>query len=74
MIQEPDPRRGSIAHDLRQPLNVIALAVGNVRARLVPALDESDAAYLSSKLDRIEEQVARMTELIESRRIAADPA
>ncbi len=70
MTTEPEMRRGSIAHDLRQPLNVIALAVGNVRARIVPGLGEAEAGYLEGKLGRIEEQVARMTELLEDDRIA----
>jgi len=53
------------AHDLRQPLNVISLAVANLRARLGPRLKEEDASYLHEKLGRIEEQVARAAQMLE---------
>lgn len=57
----------SFAHELRQPLNIIRLACGNIQARLLPALGREDAAYLESKLSRIEQQIARMAELISTR-------
>lgn len=57
------PDRAS-AHDLRQPLNIIRLAAGNVRNRIVPLLPEQDARYLMEKLDRIERQVDRAAELV----------
>lgn len=53
------------SHDLRQPLNVISLAVANLRARLGSRLAAEDAAYLNEKLDRIEQQVARTVELLD---------
>lgn len=53
------------AHDLRQPLNVMALACANLRSRLSPELQSAERAYLTDKLDRIEEQIARLSSLIE---------
>lgn len=53
------------AHDLRQPLNVIGLACANLRCRLSPALQNAERAYLAEKLGRIEEQIARLSSLIE---------
>jgi nitrogen fixation/metabolism regulation signal transduction histidine kinase len=51
-------------HDLRQPLNVINLAVSNLRVRLSDRLTERDQAYLEVKLARIEQQVVRITEML----------
>lgn len=58
-----DPAKRS--HDLRQPLNVISLAVANLRARLAPNLGEADRSYLNEKLDRIEQQVARAVQILD---------
>ena len=55
-----------MAHDLRQPLNVIAVVTANLRGRLSGALAETDAAYLESKLDRIENQLAKALQLIDA--------
>ena len=55
-------------HDLQQPLNVIRLASGNIRARLVPQLLEEEANYLNEKLDRIDNQVLRAANQIEELR------
>lgn len=55
-----------IAHDLRQPLNVIALVAANLRERLSGALTQADFAYLESKLDRIENQLAKAIHLIDA--------
>lgn len=55
----------SISHELRQPLNVISLAVANLRARIGPQLAEADAAYLEEKLARIEQQVARAADILD---------
>lgn len=63
MQDDANPSRKS--HDLRQPLNVINLAVANLRARLVPKLEADDAGYLAEKLDRIEQQVLRATDLLD---------
>lgn len=62
MQDDTNPSKKS--HDLRQPLNVINLAVANLRARLVPKLDADDRIYLTEKLDRIEQQVLRATDLL----------
>lgn len=53
-------------HDIKQPLNVIRLACGNIRARLTSRMPEDDAAYLSNKLDRIEHQIERAAELLDA--------
>ncbi len=57
--------RDNRAHDLRQPLNVISLAVANLRARLGPRLGADDSAYLNEKLGRIEEQLARAAQILQ---------
>jgi signal transduction histidine kinase len=51
-------------HDLQQPLNVIRLAAGNVRNRILPLLSREHASYLEEKLERIERQVDRAAELV----------
>ena len=58
--------RGAIFHDMRQPLNIIRLAIDNVRTRILPALGDEDAAYLASKLERIERQIERSSELVDN--------
>lgn len=52
-------------HALSQPLNIIRLAAGNIRVRILPQLTESDAEYLTKKLERIERQVDRTVAMIE---------
>lgn len=70
-MDELQPENGSTAdlqrllHDLKQPLNVIRLATGNIRNRIVNRLEAQDGGYLDGKLDRIEEQVKRAADLIE---------
>ncbi|KUR71145.1 hypothetical protein AQZ52_10765 [Novosphingobium fuchskuhlense] len=68
-------------HELRQPLNVIGLATGNLRSALCPGLNAEQAAYLMAKLDRIDEQIARvgtlaehMTTLVQEDLLAPRPA
>lgn len=58
-------QNGTKLHDAKQPLNVIRLAAGNIRTRVVPLLDPKDAAYLVEKLDRIDRQVDRAAALLE---------
>lgn len=53
------------SHDVRQPLNVISLAIANLRARLAPKLEADDQIYLTEKLDRIEQQIIRATDLLD---------
>ncbi len=61
-------------HELRQPLNVIGLATGNLRAALCPGLSAEQAEYLTAKLDRIDEQVARVATLADRMAEAAQEA
>lgn len=61
-------------HELRQPLNVIGLATGNLRSALSPGLSRKQADYLSAKLDRIDEQVARVAALADQLAAAAKDA
>jgi nitrogen fixation/metabolism regulation signal transduction histidine kinase len=61
-----------ICHDFRQPLNVLLLTSGNLRSRVVPALDEATAAYLNAKLDRIEKQTEILSRLVDSLSGVAD--
>lgn len=61
-------------HELRQPLNVIGLATGNLRSALCPALSREQADYLGAKLDRIDEQVARVAALADQLAAVAQDA
>lgn len=63
-----------LLHDLKQPLNIIRLATANIRIRIIGELMGSDAAYLTSKLARIEEQVLRVTEILESLEAVLEPS
>ena len=58
-------------HDFRQPLNVIRLATGNIRVRVLPLLTPTDAAYLIAKLDSIDAEVGRAVALAE---VLVEPA
>jgi|GEM_PF-572152 nitrogen fixation/metabolism regulation signal transduction histidine kinase len=51
-------------HEIMQPLNIIRLSCGNIRARM-GGYSAEDAEYLIGKLTRIEEQVVRATELLQ---------
>lgn len=63
MAVECDAKVQECLHELRQPLNVIGLATGNLRSALCPGLGKEQADYLIAKLDRIDEQVARIASL-----------
>ena len=57
----------SVAHELNQPLNVIRLAAGNCRMRLGGLPGEHE--FFDAKLNRIEEQTARATSIIDHMRM-----
>lgn len=61
-------------HDLTQPLNVIRLASGNIRIRIIPELPEAEAAYLASKLHRIEHQIDRIAAMFEGNGSQSGPS
>ena len=61
-------------HELRQPLNIIGLASGNIRARTLKKLSPEDAAYLAAKLDTIDTEIARAVELAEQLAASLAPA
>ena len=69
-----ETRVSACLHELRQPLNVIGLATGNLRAALCPALSREQADYLIAKLDRIDQQVARVAELADQLAEASNDA
>jgi nitrogen fixation/metabolism regulation signal transduction histidine kinase len=51
-------------HEIMQPLNIIKLSCGNIRARMSnPPSEDSD--YLIEKMVRIEEQVMRATKMLQ---------
>jgi nitrogen fixation/metabolism regulation signal transduction histidine kinase len=60
-LQEIDAKT---LHEIMQPLNIIRLSCGNIRARMA-GYSAEDAEYLIAKLMRIEEQVVRATELLQ---------
>lgn len=74
MAHEDDTRLADCLHELRQPLNVIGLATGNLRSALCPGLSREQADYLVAKLDRIDEQVARVATLADELAAAAREA
>jgi len=57
----------SVAHELNQPLNNIRMAAGNSRRKIANGTAEPE--YLSSKLERIEEQTARAAAIIDHMRM-----
>lgn len=65
-VSQVNNEEGRILHDFRQPLNVIGLTSANLRARLLPVLDEAMATYLCSKLDRIDKQAELLSQLVDS--------
>ncbi|WP_338303979.1 MULTISPECIES: hypothetical protein [unclassified Erythrobacter] len=52
-------------HDLRQPLNVIRLAAGNMSIRIQREADLPSREYYASKLDLIEAQVEMLAALLD---------
>ena len=57
----------SVAHELNQPLNVIRMAAGNIRRKIIKGT--ADPEYLTAKLQRIEEQTARAAAIIDHMRM-----
>ncbi|WP_197274484.1 hypothetical protein [Novosphingobium sp. AAP83] len=58
-----------LLHSSRQPLNVINLVVENLRNVLLPDLPAEKAAYLLRKLDRIEQQVERLGDILNQEQV-----
>jgi hypothetical protein len=54
-------------HEIMQPLNIIRLSCGNIRARISNHPSEN-SDYLVEKMVRIEEQVVRATKLLQDLR------
>lgn len=74
MTVQAESKVAECLHELRQPLNVIGLATGNLRSALCPGLGREQAAYLAAKLDRIDEQLARVASLADQMAEAAAEA
>lgn len=55
-----------LVHDARQPLNAIRLIAANVQARLGGSLDPEEAAWLAAKLEKLDRQVERLSDLLDS--------
>lgn len=51
-------------HDVMQPLNIIRLSCGNIRTRMLRNPGE-DTNYVIEKMDKIEQQVLRATQLLQ---------
>jgi len=64
---EREAARRCLAHEARQGLNAIRLTTGNLRARLGGALDGEQAAYLLAKLEKIDRQIDRLSDLLDPR-------
>lgn len=55
----------ALRHDMRQPINVIAMTVANLRARAERDFAGMDPAYLLSKLEKIDRKLIELEEFIE---------
>ncbi len=55
----------SLINELLKPLNVIRLTIGNIEARVLPALNDEEQDYLAVKLSKIETQIDRAASLME---------
>ncbi len=53
-----------LAHELNQPLNIIRLASDNALFKLSPQLSEKDLSHIKSKLERINAQTVRASQII----------
>lgn len=62
---EPGEARRMLSHEARQSLNAIRLTTGNLRLRLGGNLEASEEAYLLTKLEKIDRQVDRLSDLLE---------
>jgi len=56
-----------VAHELNQPLNVIRMAVNNIKRK--SESNQADQVYLSEKLDKVEKQIERASAIIDHMRI-----
>lgn len=54
-----------LRHDMRQPLNVIAMVAANIRSRASQDFASLDEAYLLTKLDRIDKKLIELEGMIE---------
>lgn len=53
-------------HDMLQPLNIALLACSNLRRRIQPVLADDDAIYLDAKVQVIEQQISRLSEMLDA--------
>jgi len=51
-------------HDVMQPLNIIRLSCSNIRTRIATKPGDH-SEYIFQKMDRIEEQIVRATQLLQ---------
>lgn len=51
-------------HDVMQPLNIIRLSCSNIRARIGNSPGDH-SEYIFQKMERIEEQIVRATQLLQ---------
>lgn len=58
-------------HQIVQPLNVIQMTCGNIRVRMSGNASD-DALYVIDKVERIEGQLARATQLLQELTESAD--
>jgi C4-dicarboxylate-specific signal transduction histidine kinase len=58
-----------LAHELNQPLNVIRLAADNVRYQLTELAEGTVSTALLDRLDRIEKQTIRASQIVDRMRI-----
>ncbi|MFN3619639.1 hypothetical protein [Sphingorhabdus sp.] len=63
-MRKPDGTDMPALHDVMQPLNIILLSCGNVRARIANLKNE-DADYLLKKMERIEQQAIRIRRIFQ---------
>jgi len=56
--------QAKILHEIMQPLNIIRLSCSNIRTRMSNNSSEH-SDYIFQKMERIEEQVIRATQLLQ---------
>jgi hypothetical protein len=57
-------KQAKMLHEIMQPLNIVRLSCSNIRTR-VSKNSGDHSEYILQKMDRIEEQIIRATQLLQ---------
>lgn len=64
--------QAKLLHEIMQPLNIIRLSCSNIRTR-VSKNPGNQSDYIFQKMERIEEQVLRATQLLQEMKTYNEP-